>query len=111
MPRQTPKASCSLTPDGTGDPRGWYTGFGAEGVIDDVGWIGALIDTVSARYRVDRGRVYVVGHSNGGVLAHRAASDLSTRIAASAVVAGAIGVRSGMAPSRASRRRAHPCRC
>jgi len=39
--------------------------------------------------------VYVAGHSNGGVLAHRIAADLSSRIAAAAVVAGAIGVRSG----------------
>ncbi len=84
-----------VAPEGTGDPRGWYTGFGAGGAIDDVGFIGALIDTLAARYRVDRGRVYVAGHSNGGVLAHRVASDLSTRIAAAAVVAGALGVRSG----------------
>jgi len=84
-----------VAPEGTGNPRGWYTGFGAGGAIDDVGFIGALIDTLAVRYRVDRGRVYVAGHSNGGVLAHRIASDLSTRIAAAAVVAGALGVRSG----------------
>ena len=84
-----------VAPDGTGNPRGWYTGFAPGGEIDDVGFIGALIDTLVARYRVDRGRVYVVGHSNGGVLAHRVASDLSVRVAAAAVVAGAMGVRSG----------------
>jgi polyhydroxybutyrate depolymerase len=84
-----------VAPEGTGTPRGWYTGFGGGGAIDDVGFIGALIDTLAARYPVDRGRVYVAGHSNGGVLAHRIASDLSTRIAAAAVVAGAMGVRSG----------------
>ena len=81
-------------PEGTGNPRGWYTGFGPGGSIDDVGFIGALIDTLSAHYRVDRSRVYVAGHSNGGVLAYHIASDLSPRIAAAAVVAGAIGVRS-----------------
>ena len=84
-----------VAPDGTGDPRGWYTGFVPGGAIDDVGFIGALIDTVAHRYPVDRDRVYVTGHSNGGVLAHRVAADLSTRIAAGAAVAGAIGVRSG----------------
>ena len=84
-----------VAPEGTGDPRGWYTGFGPGGTIDDVGFIGALIDTLSAHYRVDRARVYVAGHSNGGVLAYHIASDLSPRIAAAAVVAGAIGVRSG----------------
>lgn len=84
-----------VSPEGTGIPRGWYTGFGPGGAIDDVGFVGALIDTLAARYRVDRGRVYVVGHSNGGALTHRIASDLSKRIAAAAVVAGAMGVRSG----------------
>ena len=84
-----------VAPDGTGNPRGWYTGFAPGGAIDDVGFIGALIDTIAVRHRIDRGRVYVAGHSNGGVLAHRIASDLSSRIAAAAVVAGAIGVRSG----------------
>lgn len=84
-----------VAPEGTGSPRGWYTGFGGGGAIDDVGFISALIDTLIARYRADRGRVYVAGHSNGGVLAHHIASDLSTRIAAAAVVAGAMGVRTG----------------
>jgi polyhydroxybutyrate depolymerase len=84
-----------VAPEGTGEPRGWYTGFGPGGVIDDVGFIRALIDSLSARYPVDAKRVYVVGHSNGGVLAHHIASDLASRIAAAAVVAGAIGVRAG----------------
>jgi polyhydroxybutyrate depolymerase len=80
-------------PDGTGTPRGWFTGFGPGDGVDDVGFIGALIDTLSAHYPVDRRRVYVVGHSNGGVLTHWVASELSKRIAAAAVVAGAVGVR------------------
>lgn len=83
-----------VAPDGTGDPRGWYTGFSPGGAIDDVGFVGALIDTVSSRYPVDRARVYVAGYSNGGVLTHRIAADLSSRIAAAAVVAGTIGARS-----------------
>src|SRR5918992_3560642 len=83
-----------VAPDGTGNPRGWYTGFAPGSAIDDVGFIGALIDTLIARYGIDRTRVYVVGYSNGGVLAHRLASDLSKRIAATAVVAGAVGAQS-----------------
>jgi polyhydroxybutyrate depolymerase len=83
-----------VAPNGTGEPRGWYTGFAPGGAIDDVGFIAALVDTLIARYPVDRTRVYVVGYSNGGVLAHRLASDLSKRIAATAVFAGAIGTRS-----------------
>lgn len=83
-----------VAPEGTGDPRGWYTGFSPGGAIDDVGFIAALMDTVSNRYPVDRARVYVAGYSNGGVLAHRVAADLSSRVAAAAVVAGTIGARS-----------------
>jgi polyhydroxybutyrate depolymerase len=82
-----------VAPDGTGDPRGWYTGLSAGGAIDDVGFIGALMDTLSARYPVDRRRIYVAGYSNGGFLTHRVASDLSSRLAAAAVFAGAVGAR------------------
>jgi polyhydroxybutyrate depolymerase len=83
-----------VAPDGTGDPRGWYTGFASSGgPIDDVGFIGAIIDSVVRRDGADPRRVYLVGYSNGGALAHRVASDLSSRIAAAAVFAGAIGAR------------------
>lgn len=82
-----------VAPDGTGEPRGWYTGFAPGRDIDDVGFVGALIDTALARYRVDRTRIYVVGYSNGGALAHRVASDLASRVAGVAVVAGGIGAR------------------
>jgi polyhydroxybutyrate depolymerase len=82
-----------VAPEGTGDPRGWYTGFSLGDEIDDVGFVGAVIDSVAQRYAVDRSRVYVTGHSNGAVLAHRVAADLSSRIAAVAVVAGAVGAR------------------
>lgn len=80
-------------PDGTGEPRGWYTGFASGAGIDDVGFIGALIDTLRTTYPVDRRRIYVAGYSNGGFLTHRVASDLSLRIAAAAVFAGAVGAR------------------
>jgi polyhydroxybutyrate depolymerase len=83
-----------VAPEGTGDPRGWYTGFSPGGAIDDVGFVRVLTDTMSNRFPVDRARVYVAGYSNGGVLAHRVAADLSSRIAAAAVVAGTIGARS-----------------
>jgi polyhydroxybutyrate depolymerase len=82
-----------IAPDGTGNPRAWETGFVPGAAIDDVGFVGALIDTALARYRVDRARVYVAGYSNGGALAHRVASDLSSRLAGVAVVAGIIGGR------------------
>ncbi|THD38038.1 MAG: phospholipase, partial [Sphingomonas sp.] len=58
--------------------------------IDDVGFIRALIDAQVASGRVDPRRVYVVGMSNGGMMAHRIAIALGDRIAAAAVFVGAL---------------------
>jgi len=57
--------------------------------VDDVAFISKLIDDVSALYNVDQQRIFVVGHSNGGFMAHRLACDLSDRIAAVVSIAGA----------------------
>ena len=57
--------------------------------VDDVGYLNALIDDVSAKYNVDPKRIYVVGHSNGGFMSHRTACDLSPRVAAIVSLAGA----------------------
>jgi polyhydroxybutyrate depolymerase len=56
----------------------------------DVAYITAIIDDMSARYKVDARRVYLVGHSNGGFMAYRYACERPTRVAAIAVVAGAM---------------------
>jgi polyhydroxybutyrate depolymerase len=58
--------------------------------IDDVKFIGALIDACILRYQADPARVYVTGISNGAMMAHRLAVDLSARIAAVAAVAGSL---------------------
>lgn len=58
--------------------------------IDDVGFISALIDRLAMQYQVDLDRVYVVGISNGAMMTHRLAAELSTKIAAAAMVAGNI---------------------
>ncbi|HVU14201.1 MAG TPA: PHB depolymerase family esterase [Phototrophicaceae bacterium] len=54
---------------------------------DDVGFIRALIDHLSARYPLDVQRIYVTGLSNGGHMAYRLACELSDQIAAIAPVA------------------------
>jgi polyhydroxybutyrate depolymerase len=61
----------------------------AEGV-DDVGYISALIDELVARRIADPRRVYVTGMSNGGMLTHRVAMALGTKIAAAAPVAAGV---------------------
>jgi len=56
--------------------------------IDDIGFLSAMIDQVTAQYPVDLERVYVTGVSNGGIMTHRVAVDLSHKIAAAAMVIG-----------------------
>lgn len=57
---------------------------------DDVGFVGAVMDDVLRTSRVDAGRVYVAGLSNGAMLAHRVAIAYPQRLAGAAVVAGAL---------------------
>lgn len=56
--------------------------------VDDVAFIAALIDDVSATFCVDPARVFVTGFSNGGFMAHRLGCELADRVAAIGVVAG-----------------------
>lgn len=53
--------------------------------VDHVGMIDALLDTVASEVQVDSRRIFVTGHSNGGMMAYRLACELSDRIAAIAV--------------------------
>jgi len=56
--------------------------------VDHVGYLNAVIDEIASEYRVDRGRVYVVGHSNGAFMAHRFACDHAGQVAAIVTLAG-----------------------
>lgn len=56
--------------------------------VDDVAYLGAVIDDVVAKYRVDAKRIFVVGYSNGAFMAQRLACELDDRIAAVVAVAG-----------------------
>ena len=69
---------------------GHCCGHALEKRVDDVGFISALIDKLSARYPVDPARIYVTGMSNGAMMSHRIGSELSPRIAAIAPVVGAL---------------------
>ena len=82
-------------PDGTRDLTGnrfWNAtdaccDFYGRGV-DDVAYLDAVIDDISGRYPVDARRVFLVGHSNGGFMAHRYACDRAGRVAAIVTLAG-----------------------
>lgn len=56
---------------------------------DDVGYLGGLIDQVSAAWPIDPGAVLVLGHSNGGYMAYRMACDRADVVTNIAVLAGA----------------------
>lgn len=60
--------------------------------IDDVAFVARLLDRLEADFGVDPARVYATGISNGAMLSHRLACELSDRIAAIAPVAGGIGI-------------------
>jgi len=55
---------------------------------DDIGFTGALIDTISSNWNINLDRVYSTGMSNGGFMSYTLACELSDRIAAIASVTG-----------------------
>jgi polyhydroxybutyrate depolymerase len=75
-------------PQGIGNS--WNVDFSGGSTADDVGFIDALINTLSAEYELDTDRVYVTGFSNGGFMSYRLAYQLSNKIAAIAPVAGTV---------------------
>jgi len=91
-------------PAGTGNPISWNAGTccasAAQAHVDDVGFVRALLDALSSKLCIDSHRVFATGMSNGGMLTHRLACELSDRIAAFAPVAGDL-VSSPCNPPRA----------
>ena len=85
-------------PNGTGAeqglPQSWNAGtccpFAMFDLVDDVAFFDELITSLIAQYHIDTERVWVVGHSNGGMMAYRLGCELSTRITAIGVAAGAL---------------------
>jgi polyhydroxybutyrate depolymerase len=54
--------------------------------VDDVAYLGAVIADMKKKHPVDPKRVFVVGFSNGGFMAHRLACEMSSEIAAIATL-------------------------
>jgi polyhydroxybutyrate depolymerase len=85
------------SPDGTRDAKGnrfWNAGSDAccnfnASAVDDVAYLRELIADIRRLYNVDRRRIFVVGHSNGGFMAFRLACELSDELAAVVSLAGA----------------------
>ena len=67
---------------------GGCCGYAMENKIDDVAFTAALLDDLATVVKVDANRVFATGLSNGGIVSHYVASELSDRIAAIAPVGG-----------------------
>lgn len=76
--------------------KNWNDGRGAERLasqkagVDDVKYIGAMIDAVAREHDVDPKRIYATGASNGGIMSQYLAIKLSGRFAAIGCVIGSI---------------------
>jgi polyhydroxybutyrate depolymerase len=86
-------------------PNGWHRGWndgrtdakspriqGLDAHVDDVAFLDVLIARIEARYRIDRRRIFLAGHSNGALMANRYAAERPETIAAVASVAGTLGL-------------------
>jgi polyhydroxybutyrate depolymerase len=69
---------------------GLCCGLAKENEIDDVTLISAIINSIEARFSIDKSRVWAVGFSNGGMLSYRLACELSQKITAIGVGAGSL---------------------
>ena len=67
-------------------------GYGKAKGMDDVTFLRKVIEDLERTFPIDEARIYVTGVSNGGMMAYRAACELSEYLAAIAPVAGALGV-------------------
>lgn len=69
----------------------WNYGNVLGSTVDDVGFLEALVDTISAHYSINPNRVYSTGISNGGFMCYALACQ-SNRFAAIASVTGSMSV-------------------
>jgi polyhydroxybutyrate depolymerase len=58
--------------------------------VDDVAYLNAVIDDLQWKYNIDKKRVFITGHSNGGFMSHRMACDSASRLAAIVSLAGMV---------------------
>lgn len=86
-------------PEGVKSPAGIRTwnaggccGYALNNNIDDVGFLVALLDTLSSKYSINPSKVFATGMSNGGFMSYRLACERSDLIAAIAPVASSMNV-------------------
>ena len=71
-----------------GVKRSWNVGKAILNNENDIGFVNALIDSVSSKYNIDSDRIYACGFSNGGTFSYELICSLSNKIAAFGSVGG-----------------------
>ena len=71
-----------------GVKRSWNVGKAILNDENDIGFVNALIDSVSLKYNIDSNRIYACGLSNGGTFSYELICGLSNKIAAFGSVGG-----------------------
>lgn len=66
----------------------WNAGRCCRSKVDDVGFIGAVIDRLESEFLIDKSRIFLVGASAGSMMGYRLACELANRIAGFASDAG-----------------------
>ena len=71
-----------------GVKRSWNVGKAILNNENDIGFVNALIDSVSSKYNIDSDRIYACGFSNGGTFSYELICSMSNKIAAFGSVGG-----------------------
>ncbi|MHC4078558.1 MAG: CE1 family esterase, partial [Planctomycetota bacterium] len=80
----------AVFPNALGRPRSWKPAWGTRTTADSV-FLARLIDKVQADHKIDKDRVFMTGHSSGGIMSFSFAATHSGKVAAIGSVAGTIG--------------------
>ncbi|MGA0064906.1 MAG: alpha/beta hydrolase family esterase [Ilumatobacteraceae bacterium] len=88
----------AVYPEGSGDDTGFPQSWNAGGCcpfanlddVNDVAFLTAVIDKVRTDHSTDPNRTWVIGHSNGGMMAYRLACDMPGLVSAIGIGAGAL---------------------
>lgn len=77
-------------PNGTGPSTAQFWNAYTTGSPDDIGFLEALIDTLSLQFNINANRVYSCGMSNGGIMSYYLACNLNYKLAAIGSVTGSM---------------------
>lgn len=89
-PNPDPRRRTLRTWNAGGGAGGWTcsSGYACENEVDSLAYLGQVVDQLAQSHAIDANRIFVVGFSNGGAMAHRIACEAADRIAGIASVSG-----------------------